>query len=153
MIFWRPTEPEDCKNLAPRVREIERKECEETLGLTSMEEVLALSLSTSEHCGSVVDENHNVLAMCGVAPYSPGVGVVWLLPSDECLQGSNGVRFLRCTKGWLNNVQQEFPIIFNHIRHDNLTTIKWLRWAGFTLSAGPCVAGIPYYKIMRVCYV
>jgi hypothetical protein len=41
---------------------------------------------------------------------------------------------IKRTKKWVDYVSSKYKFVYNIIPKDNLVTIKWLKWIGFTFS-------------------
>jgi len=129
MTHARPTQPEDILDLAPRLRAADVAE----VGAMNQTPLQALQdgFSLSDECWTIWHDGV-ILGMFGVAPLEPGVGAVWLLASD----GLPKVRweFLKKTRPWVAHFLSKYPTLTNLVDSRNTCHIKWIKWAGFTIT-------------------
>jgi hypothetical protein len=59
-------------------------------------------------------------------------GSPWLLGTGTILKVRKD--FLRCCPFFVERMQQRFPRLENHIHAENLLSIHWLKWCGFTVE-------------------
>jgi hypothetical protein len=57
-------------------------------------------------------------------------GSPWLLGTDAILKVRKD--FLRCCPFFVERMQRRFPRLENYIHAENLLSIRWLKWCGFT---------------------
>lgn len=112
------------------------------------------AVTQCDPCHTLVADDGELLAMHGVTPFAPGVGVVWLLGTDGCFAGIRSRKFLKLTKLWLDEQHKRYPVMFNYIRYDNITSIRWLSWSGCTFPGDTVEhSGVPYFLFERHCRV
>jgi hypothetical protein len=131
---------------------MDRTEITEVSGITDMHEALGSLLGPCEPCHTlfVEDDMVNPVAVCGVNPFSPGVGVVWCLGKDACFSGRGGRSLLRSTRQWLSEQHATYPTLFNYVRFNNTDSIRWLQWSGFNFPGDTAFfAGQPYFLFER----
>jgi len=58
-------------------------------------------------------------------------GSPWLLATDELT--SITIRFLRQSRGCVRDMLAQHSFLENWVDERNVTSIKWLKWCGFTL--------------------
>lgn len=129
----RPSVVEDCHHLAPRLRAVDRFE----LSLLSDRDPLDTLLHGFEHSDdprTILAPDGEPVGMFGVVPFSPGVGVVWMLAADRFTEIETIKPFLRWCRPWVEDMQSRWPIMFNLIWTGNDTSLRWLRWCGFEFS-------------------
>lgn len=149
MLYWRRSKIEDVGEIAPYVREIERIECRDMSGEEDMAAVLSSAVSMSDPCHTLVADDGSLLGMCGVTPLSPGLGVVWLLPTERCFEGANRIQFIRLTRRWIAERVCEYPVLCNYIHASNELSVRWLHWAGCQFVACKIVNNSPYLLFTR----
>lgn len=79
-------------------------------------------------------DNNEVIAMFGAvsAVNKPNHASVWLLGSKKIKKYDYWI--IKRTKKWVDYVSSKYKFVYNVIPKDNLVTIKWLKWIGFTFS-------------------
>ncbi len=86
----------------------------------------------SDECWTI-EWDGKVIGMFGVAPLEPEVGAVWLLASDDLPK----VRweFLKKTRPWIAHFLTKYLTLTNMVDARNEVHVKWIKWAGFTITA------------------
>ena len=150
--YVRKTEDGDIYLLAPRIRDMDRKECMELAQLEPIE-ALHQAQELSTQCYTIIGRESNVVGMFGCSPSGiPDRGYAWLLSSDDLYERRNAIQFVRQVPPWIAKMHKDFPILFNYISVQNVEAIQWLDHVGFRLMAmydnlgGP---GRAYYEIVR----
>lgn len=93
------------------------------------------------------------LLIFGVAPSpTPEAGLVWMLASDY-LEAPRPRRLLaRHSREWVEDMQQNYDLLFNIADARNTAHHKWLKFCGFKFirkfNHGPCNA--PFYEFARM---
>lgn len=73
----------------------------------------------------------------GVTPSSrPTWGIPWLLATEAAMPHAR--RLARQCHGQVSEMQAAYPNLHNQVHRDNLTSIEWLQWLGFTIGTVPC---------------
>lgn len=154
MPLCRPSTPEDCLSLAPRLRKEDVAEIKAVNGNDPLPE-LQQALRVSDECWTIEhrDEQSSeglVIGMFGVAPLegAPGVGAIWLLASDDLPK----IRwsFLKRTRPWIEHFLSKYPILTNWVDSRNEVHIKWLKWAGFQFtSVTEQFSGEPFHQFVK----
>ena len=127
--YYRPTQPEDITELAPRLRECDVKEVKASNGVTPLQ---ALQFcATSKECNSIIHENR-IIGMFGCADMGDGVGSPWLLGSDEIPDIKE--HFLPQSKEWVERMQDQYKVLINYIDARNSYAFKWLKFLGFEFT-------------------
>ena len=152
MTKVRPALVGDAADLAPRLRESDLQEIQANLGADPLV-VLEQGALESKPFYAVVTDEDIPIALFGVVPDmgDPDVGLVWLLASDELAEHRFFV--LRNTRRWLDILQQQYRVLWNHIDARNELHIRWLEWSGFTLLWRVENYGVeqrPFYEFERV---
>jgi len=120
----------DAEFLAPRLRDIDKREVWATSHLTPLEALLQ-GVDTPRWCWTGLRDGVPV-CIFGVSALSllDGTGVPWLL-------GTEGLdaKFLIKGKAIVRLLQKEFPNMVNYVHVDNKKSIRWLKWVGFTIDS------------------
>lgn len=150
-MFWRDSEPGDPVVIAPRLRSIDLQELRDVRGPgVSPEAALAEAVKICRPCHTLCLASGLPVAMHGVTPLTPGVGVVWLLGTPEAFEGVARRSFVRLTRRWLDEQNETYPILANRIRADNIASIAWLSWAGAVFEPRTYeINGQPYFQFVR----
>ena len=121
----------DARYLAPRLRDIDARECE-LLGRSSPLAALTAGVDTGNAL-SMISNDDEVMGMFGVAyAGTPGVGAAWMLCSDVLVNDrSHRRQFLREGPAAILWMHKEYPVLFNYILKENRIAIRWLKSLGF----------------------
>lgn len=135
MGYARPSREEDADDLAPRMREVDAKECR-VLGGVEPIEALRKGMETGVCRTIIADDGQTPIGMFGAAPtVLPGVGTAWLLATDDLIQNrSHAQQFLAECHGWVFWMHTHHPVLFNLILEENRIAIRWLKWMGFNFE-------------------
>lgn len=146
-----PATMEHAVILAERMRQADK---DEVLAQSGAHPAFALgaSLAVSEVAWTGLVDGE-IVAMWGVGrsdELDDTVGVPWLLGTD--LVEKHARRFLIHSRPLLEQVQERFPVLENHVDARNTVAIRWLRWLGFDIFAtvpyGPYK--LPFHPFRRV---
>lgn len=129
MAHYRPAIIMDCDDLAPRMREQDAKEVWHSHGLTPLE-ALVFSFQRAEESYSIISDDGQVIGMFGVGRVTSNIGVPWLLASDELPKVAK--EFIPQSKEWIDRVHERYDLLFNFVYAKNTTSIRWLKWLGFS---------------------
>ncbi len=91
------------------------------------------------------------VAMFGSGEVEPGVGAVWLLGTDGIHDISR--QFLRESKHWLEQLHDNYEMLFNYVDERNTVHIKWLKWLGFKFINRHEQFGVenrPFFEFVRI---
>lgn len=116
------------------MRAIDKAECLAVGASGTLEGLIrGLSLSIDHYAGIGIDsETKELIWACGVASTEdPLIGAPWLLASDKFKPNIDWLK--TCKKSVIGKMNKTFPLLRNYIHKDNLETIKWLEWLGFTV--------------------
>jgi hypothetical protein len=152
MIFIRSANIADARRVALRLRRSDLQEIKANLGEDPFV-VLERGIVQSSPSYAVVNEADQALALFGVVPDTgdADVGLVWLLASDELARHPFFV--LRNTRKWVEILNQQYRVLWNHIDARNELHLRWLRWSGFTLLRRIENFGVeqrPFYEFEKV---
>lgn len=123
----RDTTVKDCVALSLTMREEDKQEVWHS-SRSSPEQALLKSFSASRLCWTV-EWNKKVVAIFGVCGDKGGLGVPWMLASDDLVKIRK--TFIRECKNYLNKMQEHHPILANSAWTKNTVHIEWLKWLGF----------------------
>jgi hypothetical protein len=118
--------------VADNMREADALECQLLSGQTPLQ-ALQRGSKMSHHC-SVVVVNGRPCAVVGLVVTSvlTGTGVPWLLATDYAVK-QRRIFINNCKQG-LDDMMQVCPNLKNFVHADNTTSIRWLKWMGFTVE-------------------
>lgn len=101
-------------------------------GSAPPEDVVRQSLQLSSIAFCVESDTHGPCAMFGAAPGGlPGLGIVWMLGTDGIRK--EGYSIARKTRTYFDELNREYPVLWNMIDGRNSLSMRWLRWGGFEL--------------------
>lgn len=125
---------DDCRIMAPLLRDADVLEAEAATGLSAAK-ALCYSYAMSDKVLTVEFEGKPCLMMgCNPSEFDKHVGWIWALGTDEI--GKFGRLFLKESMYWLEYISEGYTLVKNYTHVDNLVHHKWLKHLGFTLS-GP----------------
>lgn len=132
----------------PFVREAVRADCTELAATMRQEDVQELwhhsrtcpldALVNGFEWGSckTVEWQGRVVAMFGVSGEVHGVGICWMLASDELVKIKKS--FLKECSKYVRDMHKDYPVLGNMVWAGNAVHIQWLKWLGFQFQ--PAVA-------------
>lgn len=129
MAYYRPASFEDIEVLHHAIREQDRTEIWHSHGMTP-EEGLRFSLERAVEAHSIINDEGKVIGMFGVGEYSPKIGIPWLLASDELPRIAK--EFIPQSRQWIERIHEDYDLLFNFVYAENKTSIRWLKWLGFS---------------------
>lgn len=121
---------DDCFELAPILREIDKKE----IKMSSGEEPLAaliLSWGLSEHRYVATKDGVPFLMFGVVRITGTEGGCIWLLGSDLIEQMPK--TFMRKSRQWIDHLAQDYAYLTNAIMEENTVHLKWIVFLGAEL--------------------
>lgn len=136
--------------LTPKLRQCDLDEIEAMAGTTPAGALRdSLALSTHAYC---ITNDEGPVAMFGAAPSPlPGVGIVWMLGSDDIQAEALGIA--RRTRRYFDELNQPYPILWNYIDDRNKVSMKWLEWGGFKLLKPVQMGGHLFHIFARTTHV
>lgn len=147
--YVKPSVPGDVEYLGARMRQADADEVMAHSGRQPGEALqLGFEHSTACRTGFYKDEP---MLMFGASYVDDNVGMVWMLGSDLITKA--WVPVLRQSRGWLQELHDEFDLLFNYVDARNTVHIKWLKWLGFSfINLHPefGVGRLPFYEIVRI---
>lgn len=132
--YVRAATAEDGVYLSTRLRPADLAECLAASG-RHPKEYLAGTVVSATRAFTQISRDGEPMAVFGThkVPGMSSVGAVWLLASPVVLQHST--QFLRESRGWVEVLHQDFPVLINLVDERNVTHIRWIEWCGFSLLA------------------
>lgn len=123
-----PLQREHLPHLIANLREWDRKELQSFRDI-SIEDALTELLD--EHSQVWVSPKGNPCVVCGLVAHKTeaGVGVPYLLATEEFYEYTR--LFARESKLWVQDAQQQYPLLYNLVAADNTKAVRWLKWLGF----------------------
>lgn len=140
---------EDCYTIANNIREDDRREILAVSGGDPLD-ALVQGFMFSDKPRTVLAGN-TVCAMFGSGQVEPNVGAVWLLGTDDINNISR--QFLRESKKWLDELYENYDLLFNYVDERNTVHIKWLKWLGFDFIKRHEQFGVgqlPFFEFVRI---
>ena len=127
-------------SLAPRLRKEDIDEINAE-GLYDVNKALLYSVRNSAECYAVLltrneGEEPLPIALFGIGKRSYPFSVVWLLGSDELVQGRTAYIFLRHSLLWMDYFLNHYGPIGNSVYVKNTVHTRWLMWCGFDIVNG-----------------
>lgn len=129
MAYYRPSIEEDATVLAPKMRKQDTLEVWHSHGLSPLE-ALTMSLLLSVEANTIIDDDDEVIGMFGVGEATPQVGIPWLLASDKLRDVTK--QFLPESEKWVKRMNERYDLLYNYVYAGNTTSIRWLKWMGFS---------------------
>lgn len=84
----------------------------------------------------------------GVTPsHLPGWGVPWLLATDDAMPVAR--RLVRSCRHQVGDMHRIYPNLHNQVHRENIVSIQWLRWLGFTIGTVPCGPGEQFFLFWK----
>ena len=137
----------DAITMAPSMR---KADVDELLASAGTDAFTSLSMSLGYAAMAMTGRvDGQIACMFGVGAIDPlnGVGCPWLLGTP--LIEKHGHAFLKRSKFYLAQMQELFPVLYNHVDARNAISIAWLKWLGFQFDANTVpygVQGLPFYR-------
>ena len=126
--------PTHAFELAEKLRESDIFECA-LGGNTPMQSLISPFRYRRDNVNTyTILKNKEVIAMFGVVSAQNNLknGTVWFLASDKIYD--NWKYFTKRTKKWTDYFLSDYDFVYNFVPENNTTTIKWLKWLGFSFS-------------------
>ena len=145
----RPSVLHDCHMIAENIREDDRREILAMSGGEPLDAMVSGFLHSDNPRTVLVGDTP--IAMFGSSEVEPGVGMVWLLGTDGIHDISR--QFLRESKHWLEQLHDNYEMLFNYVDERNTVHIKWLKWLGFKFINRHEQFGVenrPFFEFVRI---
>lgn len=129
--FARPTD-EIVQRVAETMRQADADEVAASHGHTPLK-ALQAGIKVSDFVVAVVIDGEPV-AIFGLSRCNPvtGSGVPWLLSSENALKHKR--EFLLQSPKVIEQMLNVCPYLFNFVHTENRTSVRWLKWLGFTIE-------------------
>jgi hypothetical protein len=142
LITVRKATPNDCKILAPILREPDKAEAS-AYGFSVLDALItSLSLSEEAYVGEAEGQP---FCLFGVS----AEGGLWMVGTEDIRR--HRVHFLRHSKEWLKRLATEHPVLWNWIDSRNTLHLKYLSWLGCKLTGRQILIGpnqIPFLEFL-----
>lgn len=143
----RPAIRQDADYVGPLMRDMDRLESLITLGHAGPEAV-GWCLAQSSHALAIHSGNpKEPFCVVGVAPYSPGVGTVWLLGTDEFDEHRKDLMVL--TEPILRQFLSVYPTLIIQVGEFNAKSIRYLNHFGFERFPVMDIPSSPFIHLVR----
>jgi hypothetical protein len=95
---------------------------------------ISYSLAFSEYARAILLDGKPVVlfGVTGVPASHGKTGVPWLVATEEIEK--HPVRFYRMSKAVIATMRQKYDCLMNWVDIRNTLSIRWLKWAGFTVE-------------------
>jgi hypothetical protein len=131
MTYYRPLLKSDLPEvLDMQLKSEDVEEAKASMGL-SAEEALVYTLESSKYKWVII-HNDKIEAVFGISEVSPEIGLMWEVSTDAINNFKKS--FLQISKQGVQEAQELYPILMNFVSENNTTTIKWLKYLGFTIE-------------------
>lgn len=127
-IIRRPT-TQDINYLIENMREIDRIEMDDLMGVTPAEALIKTpNIMTNSWILQIDDKP---ICIFGVTPRKDDkrLGVIWLLGTNDFDENAKTIAFL--SKHVLEQLISAYDYVFNYVHSKNKKSIRWLKWMGF----------------------
>ena len=144
--FIKPCTPQLALEVGLNLRDDDRREVEETVGLHAPVAVLQSHYNSAHGCSVYFHDAHGKAA--GVAGVSSD-NIIWMLctPVIETKPHT----FVREAKRWLDSLPN--PYVYNHADMRNEVHIKLLKFLGFTFINYHVNRGVPLIYFIKPCVI
>ena len=81
----------------------------------------------------ILDDTSLPIGIFGVAPTTnPMLGTVWMLGTDRL--EAEALSVARQTQQYVQEMHEDFPVLWNYVDARNELSIRWLEWSGFEIT-------------------
>lgn len=146
---YRPARFEDCREIAPLMREQDAKEVMASHGFKPYD-ALAESYRVSTEMNSIIHADGSVVGMFGVTD-AGAYAIPWMLGTDKVIETRR--EFIPQAKKWVEETNEKYPLLFNFVHKDNTVSRRWLKSLGFEfikLQEEYGVGGEPFIQFVRI---
>lgn len=129
----------DARDLAPRLRIVDRAELHSALGRPIRGDSSRLLMAQVSPGTLAIVEDGKVIGLFGCVPSrgNPRVGVPWLLGSPEL--GHDPRWLVKTGREWVAKWVKQFDVLYNECFASNAPSIRWLKALGFQFAVNPTV--------------
>jgi hypothetical protein len=121
----------DFIRVSTRLREQDRREVELITGRTARMAVIGSWRDSKRSWAARVDGR--TVAIFGVAEHIHGVGIPWLLGTDDMVLHQRAL--LVDAQSVVDDMQAAYPTLYNWTHSENTVAIRWLKRLGFKFAA------------------
>lgn len=146
---YRPSTFQDCRDMAPYMREQDAKEVMASSGATPLQ-ALQASYNASSECSTIIHEDGSIVGMFGVADCGHFASP-WLLGTDKLTETKRVM--LPVADEWVEGLLDQYPLLLNYVDAENTVSKKWLKSLGFKfikLIEDYGVGKKPFYQFVRI---
>jgi hypothetical protein len=115
--------------IADKMRKADRDEIKAVSG-DDPSNVLASGIEYSRVC-ITFEYAGAPIAMCGVVGEFGGMGIIWMLGTDEINNAAK--EFMRLSRQYLKRILCLYPLLTNYVDDRNIKAIAWLKKLGATI--------------------
>jgi len=130
------------------MRLVDVKEVKDAGGLDPYQALLTSINLTG--ISNTIRVDNDIVAMCGVVDVGKH-GVPWMLGTDALKK--NAKKLLPLSKQWIEDNCSKHELLYNYVSADNLSSIRWLKYLGFSLIRYIPLYGAgkaPFYEFVRI---
>ena len=142
--------PAEMKHVLELSRTLREDDKREIIAQTGVHHAVALGASYGSAVRAWAGLYDGAVACVFGVSDGDGYGVPWMIGSPLIEKHQRG--FLRRCRGYVDQMNETFSILENHVDVRNETAISWLKWLGFdileTEPHGPYK--MPFHKFRRV---
>lgn len=125
-----PATIEHCHMMAPHMKKEDVEEIAASGGESPLDALLFSVQSSSKAYSMLVDDR--VIAMSGVAPTPSGIGIPWLLTTEEIRRYAK--TFLKQSKLNVQEMLEDYTMLINYVDSRHTVAKNWLTWLGFKIE-------------------
>ena len=140
---------QDCRDMAPFMREQDAKEVMASNGLNPLRSLQAC-FKASRECNTIIHEDGYIVGMFGVADCGH-FGSPWLLGTDKLIDTRS--EFIPQAIKWVEKINNDYPLLLNYVHADNTVSKRWLKSLGFQfikLIKEHGEGQEPFYQFVRI---
>lgn len=143
--FLRSLQKGDLTELSLTMRQADRDEISHgTTGSPLSTLITSVGLSKDVQ---VIEWSGYVVAIFGVVDAGKGVGVPWMLGTDDIQRCRKSL--LRGCREVVDGYSKDFPYLTNAVWSKNVVHINWIRWLGFTFEGSDIRNGETFLHFHR----
>ena len=148
--YYRQSVFQDCRDLAPHMREQDANEVMASNGLSPLRALQRGYNASSPECFTIIHEDGSIVGMFGLA-VNEIFASPWLLGSDKLPETKKVI--LPVSAKWVEEMNTRHPLLLNYVHADNTVSMKWLKSLGFqfiNLVKEYGVGREPFYQFVRI---
>lgn len=140
----------DVDHIAHNMRKADLAELKAQYPTAGPREVLLLGLNQSVPSRTMVrtykKQEPTPVGMWGVVP-GDGFGLVWMLGTDELVEGVCARKFVRECRKELPHLLDEYPLLTNVVDARNEVHLRFIEWMHFDIGKeAHTINGLPFYR-------